>query len=350
MSDSKLSEFMQITGCSDSNRAKFFMDSCNNDVSAAVLNFFDAGGNEAVIPEDAAAPSQESHPEPEEPEARLGTVTTSGRPSDDRREFYVGGEQSGLGVVKKESDEDPDDFVNNIFKRAKESGAEVGERKRDKEERFIGSGYKLGGDGIESSVVQGKSAKQQPKDIVITMWKDGFTIDKEPLRRYDDPANKSFLNQISKGELPDELRHLGREVNVEMQNKQEQEYVKPQEEFKGFSGSGNRLGSGPSTSSAAPVVAPVVAPTASAVTVDKSKPTTRLRIRIDKGGGKSDQKVQEFNQDHTVADLQNFCATFASGKNFELRSGFPPKPITASSTLTLSEAKLLNETVIQKLV
>ena len=53
--------------------------------------------------------------------------------------------------------------------------------------------------------VPGKAPRQQPKDLRLVMWKEGFTIDDEPLRRYDDPANKTWdvtifkniLNQIS---------------------------------------------------------------------------------------------------------------------------------------------------------
>lgn len=336
---------MTITGCSDANRANFFLDSCNGDVSAAVLNFFEAGGNEAAIPE--AAPAEESQPPSQEAsqEARLGTVNIQSRGGEDKREFYVGGESSGLGVIKKESKDDPEDYVNDVFKRAKESGAATGERQREKEERFIGSGYKLGGDGIESSVIQGKAARQQPKDLVIRMWKTGFTVDDEPLRRYDDPENKTFMDQITKGELPDELRHLGREVNVEMENHQEEEYAPPKQEFKSFGGTANRLGAGPSTSAAAPT--PVAVPAATPkLNVDGTQPTTKLRIRTCTGT----QLVQEFNQSQTISDLRNFCAAYSGGKDFELRTGFPPKPITSPNSQSLKDAKLLNETVIQRLL
>ena len=39
MADSNLSEFINITGCSDANRASFFLESCNGDVSAAVIRY-----------------------------------------------------------------------------------------------------------------------------------------------------------------------------------------------------------------------------------------------------------------------------------------------------------------------
>ena len=48
----------------------------------------------------------------------------------------------------------------------------------------------MGGDGVESRQIQGESARPQPKDIRLCMWKTGFTVDDGPLRKYDDPANQ----------------------------------------------------------------------------------------------------------------------------------------------------------------
>ena len=78
------------------------------------------------------------------------------------------------------------------------------------------------------------SARPQPKDIKLVMWKDGFTVDNGPHRRYDDPANKQFLDEITQGRLPMELRALGTEVNVSMEDRRKDDYEenKPKEEFK----------------------------------------------------------------------------------------------------------------------
>ena len=46
--------------------------------------------------------------------------------------------------------------------------------------------------------VPGKAPRQQPKDLRLVMWKEGFTIDDEPLRRYDDPANKTWDHNFEK--------------------------------------------------------------------------------------------------------------------------------------------------------
>ena len=39
MSDSAISDFMNITGCNDHARAKFYIDSSNGDLDAAVIRF-----------------------------------------------------------------------------------------------------------------------------------------------------------------------------------------------------------------------------------------------------------------------------------------------------------------------
>ena len=48
MSDSAISDFMNITGCSDHSRAKFYIDSANGDIDAAVISFFESAGDEPV--------------------------------------------------------------------------------------------------------------------------------------------------------------------------------------------------------------------------------------------------------------------------------------------------------------
>ena len=80
-----------------------------------MASFFESGGNEAAMPaagaaEEAAAPTAESA-------GRLGQVSVNpGSQRDDNREFYVGGQSSGLGVVKNEKIEDKNEFITDLFK------------------------------------------------------------------------------------------------------------------------------------------------------------------------------------------------------------------------------------------
>jgi len=36
-------------------------------------------------------------------------------------------------------------------------------------------------------------------DMVLKLWKNGFSVDDGPLRDFKDPANKEFLDSVSKG-------------------------------------------------------------------------------------------------------------------------------------------------------
>ncbi|XP_010524491.1 PREDICTED: plant UBX domain-containing protein 5 [Tarenaya hassleriana] len=58
--------------------------------------------------------------------------------------------------------------------------------------------------------------QDQPQVIMhtITFWRNGFTVDDGPLRRLDDPANASFLESISRSECPQELEPTDRRIRV----------------------------------------------------------------------------------------------------------------------------------------
>jgi len=351
MSDQAVSEFMSITGSSDTARAKFFLDAAHGDVSAAIANFFDAGGNDAqmdepMVQEPPAAPAQ---PEPVSA-PRLAGVSMQGgsqRGNDGPREFSVGGEKSGLAVMKNENEDknqDNNSYVKGLFKRAQETAGATDEDPSLKSERFAGGGHKLGGEGHPSQRIE-KPKPKEPEKVKLTMWKDGFTINEEEIRLYNDPKNKEFLDQITSGKLPMELVRFGTEVALEMEDRREDDYEqnKPKLVFKAYTGSGNRLGSsepGPS------IPAPKAPEKESLVNIDESKSKTKLRFRLASGK----QLVQEFNQDHTILDLKKFCDPHAGGRNYELRSGYPPKPLDLTSASSLVDAKLLNETVIQRLL
>ena len=80
-----------------------------------------------------------------------------------------------------------------------------------------------------------------------------------------------------------ELRALGAEINVSMEDRRNNYYEENKPKDESFGGSGkqtfwfNRLGASEPTSSTAPRTS--IAPT-STVDVDSTKPTTKLRIRL----------------------------------------------------------------------
>ena len=81
-----------------------------------MASFFESGGNEAAMP--AAGAAEEAAVSPAaESTGRLGQVSVNpGSQRDDNREFYVGGQSSGLGVVKNEKIEDKNEFITDLFK------------------------------------------------------------------------------------------------------------------------------------------------------------------------------------------------------------------------------------------
>lgn len=57
------------------------------------------------------------------------------------------------------------------------------------------------------------TGSSQPPEVTLKLWKDGFNVNDGELRSYTDPANTEFLQNIQRGEIPQELRQGGSEVN-----------------------------------------------------------------------------------------------------------------------------------------
>jgi UBX domain-containing protein 1 len=163
----------------------------------------------------------------------------------------------------------------------------------------------------------------------ITIYRNGFTVDGGPLRSLEDPLNKKFYDDIVRGQVPEEFAAAGSDVNVSLTDQREKDYSPPA-----------ASSSQPSRTPAAPakIDNPVAGGDAS-VSVDASKPTTKIQIRFHDGS----KKAQEFNQDQTVGDLRNFCSQ-VTGVAMTIKGGFPPKPLT-DDTQTLKDAGLCGAAV-----
>ena len=80
--------------------------------------------------------------------------------------------------------------------------------------------------------------------------------------------------------------------------------------------------------------------------VDKDQPITKINFRFHNGT----TALVEFNQTHFVGHIYEYVNAVAPVQGtFNLVSGFPPKPLS-DKTITLKEAKLINTSVIQKLL
>ncbi|XP_067400795.1 UBX domain-containing protein 2A isoform X4 [Emydura macquarii macquarii] len=81
-------------------------------------------------------------------------------------------------------------------------------------------------------------------DVIIKLWKNGFTVNDGGLRSYTDVANQQFLDSIKKGQLPFELQKAfdNDEVDVKVEDKKDEVYASRKPVFHPFSGQGYRLG------------------------------------------------------------------------------------------------------------
>jgi len=103
-------------------------------------------------------------------------------------------------------------------------------------------------------------------------------------------------------------------------------------------GKGHTIHNDSATSSSSP--APIV--DARALVVDVDAPTTILQVRLADGS----RKLVKANHTHTVLQLRTHISTLSPGLTFTLKVGFPPKPLP-DEQLSLADAKLLNETIVQ---
>lgn len=77
---------------------------------------------------------------------------------------------------------------------------------------FKGTGYKLGQYNNDSEVIPAEEAPPSPTEVTLRLWQNGFSINDGELRPYNDPVNNEFLNNIRRGEIPQELRQRNTEV------------------------------------------------------------------------------------------------------------------------------------------
>lgn len=289
-----------------------------------------------------------------------------------RNELFAGGASSGiaqLGPAQDSDDEaeqrrtpgDVNELVAGVMDSARRQGA-VDHSSMPVEsdaELFGGQGRRLGDGGVSAAV----PAKAKPNQVVISFYKNGFTTavlpaganvhaatDLGPLRRYDDPAQATFLESINQGRVPEEFRSLTKDgvvLDVSLVDKKSDDWSPPKGAAAAFTGHGQALGSSSASSSTATNKPPVAAAVAArALVVDESQPTTSLRVRLLDGK----QIVVKCNQTHTIAQIRaHVDAEVAPSARyvFVCTSTRPPKRDLVESQ-TVKEADLLNATLHQQ--
>ncbi|KAG6748690.1 hypothetical protein POTOM_048619 [Populus tomentosa] len=284
--------------------------------------------------------------------ADLNRIHDGGSCSDDDddepQQYYAGGEKSGMLV----QDPTKRHNVDAIFDQARNSGATADYLQPSSSSRsFPGTGRLLSGDTTVPPAPQPPAAVNH----TVTLWRNGFTVDDDgPLRRFDDPANASFLESIKQSECPKELEPADRRAQVHLNlMRREENYSEPEKPQIPFQGVGRALGStstptGPAASERTVAVAPLKAashPTPDLV-IDSSSPTTLIQLRLADGT----RMVPRFNLNHNIRDIRAFIEASRPGgaSHYQLQiMGFPPKLLTDLDQ-TIEEAGIASSVVIQK--
>uniref|UniRef100_A0A8D2CUL9 NSFL1 cofactor p47 n=1 Tax=Sciurus vulgaris TaxID=55149 RepID=A0A8D2CUL9_SCIVU len=330
-----LREFVAVTGAEE-DRARFFLESAGWDLQIALASFYEDGGDEDIVTISQATPSSVSRgTAPSDNRVTSFRDLIHDQDEDEEEEegqrFYAGGsERSGQQIVGPPRKKSPNELVDDLFKGAKEHGAVAVER-----------------------VTKSPGETSKPRvHVVLKLWKSGFSLDNGELRSYQDPANAQFLESIRRGEVPAELRRLahGGQVNLDMEDHRDEDFVKPKGAFKAFTGEGQKLGSTApqvlNTSSPAQQ-AENEAKASSSILINESEPTTNIQIRLADGG----RLVQKFNHSHRISDIRLFIVDARpamAATSFVLMTTFPNKEL-ADENQTLKEANLLNAVIVQRL-
>lgn len=255
---------------------------------------------------------------------------------DKKRQAYYAGGQGQNGGGSGQEVLDPREFM----KRARdEMGAQTVGEWREGQGPAPSSSFTGQGQSLNGASVEGAAAPKPPVEHTITFYQNGFTVDDGPLRAADDPANAAFLAAVNRGQMPAELMGDGdaADGDVHVIDKSGEPYKPPPATLKPFGGAGRSMRDEAGPSASAGSAAP-----AEQLVLDESAPTTTLQVRLADGS----RKLVKANHTHTVLQLRSHIATFDPGSAFSLKSGFPPK-LLEDDTLSLADAKLLGETVMQ---
>ncbi|NXX89370.1 UBX2A protein, partial [Centropus bengalensis] len=206
---------------------------------------------------------------------------------------------------------------------------------------------KIGAICVPSTTVKSQA------DVIVKLWKNGFTVNDGQLRSYSDVENQQFLDSIKKGELPSELRKAfdKEEVDIRVEDKKDKVYLSSRKPvFRPFSGPGYRLGS------ATPRIISKVRDGHQGadserrlplVPLNDSEPVTNIQIWLADG----ERIIQKFNASHRISHIRDFIMKYqgaAGSVPFTLTTSLPFRELR-DETLTLAEAKLQNAVVVQRL-
>ncbi|VVA98835.1 unnamed protein product [Arabis nemorensis] len=179
---------------------------------------------------------------------------------------------------------------------------------------------------------------------VVTIWRNGFTVDNHPFETFDNPENVNHIENLQNWESPREFK--GR---IRLIWRQEEDFHESPKPFTPFQGVGRTLDGSDSVPAEPPASSnslTTALPPSVSLVVDPAAPTTSIQLKLADGT----TIVSKFNTHHTVRDIRGFIDESRpdGSKDYQLLiMGVPPKPLTYLDQ-TIVDAAISNSVLIQK--
>ena len=102
---------------------------------------------------------------------------------------------------------------------------------------------KIGYRGGKDHQAEGKGGAPKT-ELRITLYSNGFTIDKGDFRPYDDPVNQQFMKELNEGYVPKEIQDKYKGgVSVGLEDKRQEAFRPPTPpKYVAYSGAGTSMG------------------------------------------------------------------------------------------------------------
>lgn len=336
--EEQIRTFVRTTG-TDRATARRFLEEAVWNLELAASNFYSS--DQVLKSSYNPTPPTKKRKQDSDRIISFSSLRDEGNQSQRDEKYYAGGKSSGIQVQGNPSDK-PRGVVDSIFQKESDPIPEA-----EAAPKSFGTGYRLGSSlNAPVQAVKDRSAPEEPDEpITITFWNQGFTIGEGPLRRYDEPQNQSFLQDIDKGIVPRELQSRLREgatqAGVNLIDKKGQDYEEPvvaKPKVESFTGAGHSLGA----SSAAPVVASVAAASSPAAGTGE-----KARVQIRLANGKALRG--NFTTDQTIGDIRRYIDSQApQSRAYDLVIPYP-RAVLANLNQTILEADINGASISQQL-
>lgn len=279
----------------------------------------------------------------------------------------------GLSIQNPNQPTSAQDEVRNIISRAMQQQIpQIPQQEPSRAQSFQGTGFTLGSESTPSQpVATSMPPGSRPGATVrrvLTLWRNGFTIDNGPLFPFSNPESLEILREIRMGRVPRNIAGVQTGENVEMKlEKRDTEDWTPEPSGSrpggSFLGHGNRLGRSEhfilsvtdySAIPGEPVIPPPPASTSSITEskpaqptpqLDPSLPQTTIQLRLADGT----RLVTQFNLSSTMNDVYSFVARArpTQGREFVLQTIFPTR-ILEMGNKTVEQEGLKSGTIVMR--